>query len=236
MYWRATIAACMASNRICRTSDTSVGSTLGRRLQQDGGGVFVPGEEHRDRCAQALHRDVHAGVVESRGCQIQQCLGQSAVTGGQVRLRGSQVPQRTVSGVGRQLSGARQERGLHGVATPALGAHRGGLQVSGDRLLGSRHGGRPVPGSLVVLAVTVGHRGQRVVHTLALLGCRAVVHRRADEGMTECDARLQGHDPLLHSVIGRRRGDAQQRTSSPHRRWLVVGAGRGDEQNGACLR
>ena len=102
------------------------------------------------------------------------------------------------------------------VAAPALGAHRRSLQIGGDVLVGSRHGGRPMPGSLIVLTVPVGHRGQRFMHAPAVLGCRTVVHRGTDQGMTEGNTRLQHHNPLLHSRIGHGDGNTQQCTGSPH--------------------
>ncbi len=157
--------------------------------------------------------------------------------GREVGLRCRERAAPTRPGVGRHLHRAFQQDRLRGDAA-ALPSTVGGLfQPCGDLLVGPVGRLRGVPGTPVRVQERVGRVGQGPVHGAPVLGLRAVVDRRPDQGvpephrLAELDQACRlGRCGVRGDVEGRGRADQQARVTHRFRRGGQQQRARGGRQ------
>jgi hypothetical protein len=139
---------------------------LGRSCQQCWGVAATAGGE-RDLPAQQAGAGLLEFIQRPRHRHGEQLGRRLQAASLQTRLPGRQSPLGPLSGFGRQLGRALQERRRRGHAAAGLRPARRPLQRRGRLLIGSRRRRRQVPRPPIRIPAGIGHLGQRPVRRLS---------------------------------------------------------------------
>jgi hypothetical protein len=189
----------------------------------------VGDDEHRLGAEQ-----VHVGALELAQAS---CLGRGEQSkrvvhsaGLELRARGGQGAPRAVLGIGCHRRSPLEKGRCGGEAATRLCSGRGTLELRGDVFIGSGFSLRAVPDAAIGIGLGIRCLRQRAVDLAAFLQPGRAVDGRANEGVTEHDARSERQQVFRLDGLRRRLRNPQPLRRPPDERRIADRVGRGHEQ------